>query len=131
MLFRSVERANILPPQSLMGTIGDDVRMQVIQSSEFNHKYGTPIDRDSAYEILERMRQQREQEETMLAERQALEKERLQWEKEKAKLEKAAKKPAPRKQKGAIERMNHSALNTVGREVTHSLIRGLMGGLKK
>jgi DNA helicase HerA-like ATPase len=126
-----VERANILPPQSLMGTIGDDVRMQVIQSSEFNHKYGTPIDRDSAYEILERMRQQREQEETMLAERQALEKERLQWEKEKAKLEKAAKKPAPRKQKGAIERMTDSALNTVGREVTRSLIRGLMGGLKK
>lgn len=130
-----VERANILPPQSLMGTIGDDVRMQVIQSSEFQYKYGTTIDRDSAYEMLERARLQQEQENQMEAQKLALAKEKELLEKEKARLlkekEKAAAKPAAKKSKGAIERMTDSALNTVGREVTRSLIRGLMGGLKK
>ncbi|QLY30368.1 helicase HerA-like domain-containing protein [Nocardia huaxiensis] len=44
--------ARMQPPRSLMDTIGDDgIRSRAQQSSLYS-KYGTTIDRDSAYEIL-------------------------------------------------------------------------------
>ena len=47
-----VRKANILPPQSKMGTIDDVTRNNVIKSSMLYTKYNQDIDRESAYEIL-------------------------------------------------------------------------------
>lgn len=47
-----VERAFILPPESKMGPIDDATRNTKIVQSEFDLKYRTPIDNESAYEIL-------------------------------------------------------------------------------
>lgn len=48
-----VERTFILPPQSFLGTIGDDVRTRIIENNPLNGKYSETIDRISAYELLE------------------------------------------------------------------------------
>ncbi|MCR5293882.1 MAG: DUF853 domain-containing protein [Lachnospiraceae bacterium] len=47
-----VERANILPPQSLMGPLPPADMMNIIASDDMCDKYLDPVDRESAYEIL-------------------------------------------------------------------------------
>jgi hypothetical protein len=47
-----VEKVNIVPPQSYIGAIEDDLRSQLIDVSEFKSKYWEPVDRESAYEKL-------------------------------------------------------------------------------
>jgi|GEM_PF-1906467 len=47
-----VERCKILPPQSFMGTITDEERQQLINSSEFKGKYDVMVDNMSAYEEI-------------------------------------------------------------------------------
>ena len=47
-----VERATILPPQSSMNAISDEVRQEEIRTSYFAGMYDTPVDRESAYEQL-------------------------------------------------------------------------------
>ena len=49
-----VERCNILPPQSQLGTIDDATRDSKIKSAMLYVKYVETIDRDSAYEFLQR-----------------------------------------------------------------------------
>ena len=51
-----VEKAAILPPQSLMGPAADNKLQQAINASEFDLKYREAVDRESAFEILERAR---------------------------------------------------------------------------
>lgn len=47
-----VDKAKILPPESMMGTIDDAKRENVIKASNLFTKYANDIDRESAYEIL-------------------------------------------------------------------------------
>ena len=47
-----VERATILPPQSSMNAISDEVRAEEIRTSYFAGVYDTAVDRQSAYEQL-------------------------------------------------------------------------------
>ncbi len=47
-----VDRVTILPPQSYMNAITEDLRQSVIETSIFNGVYDEIIDRESAYEIL-------------------------------------------------------------------------------
>ena len=47
-----VERAIILPPQSSMNAISEEVRAEEIRTSYFAGMYDTAVDRDSAYEQL-------------------------------------------------------------------------------
>lgn len=47
-----VEKARILPPQSLMGAADENRVNQVILTSEFELKYRDEVDRRSAYEII-------------------------------------------------------------------------------
>ena len=48
-----VEKVTILPPQSLMGTIDNDVRLHVIDNSRFKGKYDDLLDRESAFEKIQ------------------------------------------------------------------------------
>ena len=48
----AVERAVILPPQSHIGIITEELRAAMMDADEVGEKYDTPLDRQSAYEIL-------------------------------------------------------------------------------
>lgn len=137
-----VEKAIILPPQSMMGTIDDSIRLMVINKSELNGKYDTVIDRVSAFEILSKELEEKknEQDEAKKAseelkqkekEEKELEKIRKQEEKEKKELEKEAEK-ARKNSTGykigkAMERTANSALSTVGRKIANELLKSLFG----
>lgn len=55
-----VQRANILPPQSLMGPAEERRVQSLIVSDEFDIKYRESVDRESAFEILNRANEELE-----------------------------------------------------------------------
>ena len=80
-----VERAKILFPLSQIGAIDDSERKRLIQSSQIFGKYDTPVDRESAFEMLiAESEREAEESERIKAEKEA--------EKEAAKAEKEAGK---------------------------------------
>jgi len=114
-----VERAFILPPQSYIGPAGDANISACVKSSSIYGKYEQSLDRESAYEML--MKKYGEQK---AAEEAAVN----------AAVKPAAKKPAARKpavRKSTAEKAVSSALNSAGREIGRSLVRGLLGGFLK
>ena len=102
-----VERARILPPQSLMGAADEAEVMNAVKGDEFYLKYNESVDRESAYEIiqaatleLQRLREEAEAEAQRLLEEAEAEKQRL---KEEAAAEKAAAKEAADAEKQAAK----------------------------
>ena len=123
-----VERATVLPPQSMMGPIDDKRRAAEIQFDALFGKYETAVDNESAYEIIHADRQKEaEAAEAARAEEQAR-KEKEKAEKEQAKAEKAKQS---RKKSSASSKVANSALNAVGREIGRSVSRGILGTIKK
>ena len=118
-----VERVTILPPQSLMGPIDERRRSAELSYDELYGKYETPVDPESAYEIITADREAAAKAE---AEAQAAkEREKLEQQKEKE------KKATSKRRTSAGRKVANSALNAVGREVGRSFTRGLLGMLKK
>ncbi|MDO5564904.1 MAG: DUF853 family protein [Eubacteriales bacterium] len=58
-----VERTKICPPHSLMGTINDSDREEIIKADLLYTKYDKLIDRESAYEVLSKRDEKKEKEE--------------------------------------------------------------------
>ena len=91
-----VQRANILPPQSLMGPAEERRVQSLIVSDEFDIKYRESVDRESAFEILNRANEELERQRAEAAAAAEEEKLRLKEEKEaerqRLKEEKAAEK---------------------------------------
>lgn len=154
-----VERANILPPQSLMGQADDKAVETIIACDEFDLKYREDVDRESAFEILmkatqelELRRQQEAEEEAAriaaekeaaAAEKQRLkeeaaalkaaEKEAAAAEKERIKAEAAAAKAAEKEaaaKKKAVERAATNAASSVARSLSTNIINSVVGGKK-
>ena len=121
-----VEKATILPPQSKMGTIDEITRNKVINSSLLLGKYDEAVERDSAYEELDKLLKEKlEQEE---AERQAKldEKAKIQQEKEDAKKkreEEKAKKNSFEYKMG--KKVTNAATNKIINKGLNALFKGL------
>ena len=129
-----VQHAFILPPQSRMGMITDGEWDSAVKQSNLYLKYSTPVDPDSAYEFLERRKQQMELQEQKEEAAEAAEKEQEKAEKaaEKAreKAEREAEKAAERERKEAERRVKSvasTAAGSVGRELGH-IFGGKLGG---
>ena len=122
-----VERAFILPPQSLMGTITEEQRHAVMEKSELGAKYDQQIDRESAYEHFEALH---EEEVKQAAEEKEAAKEREAAKQEKTKKTTATKKKTTSKTGKALSKATSSAMNTIGREVGKKIVRGLFGSIK-
>jgi hypothetical protein len=132
-----VERALILPPQSSFGSLDPAVRLMLISRSPLKEKYSSAIDRESAYEILQvRAEKQRTAE---IEEQQRLEKQR-QWEQYEIQKQssKGGSSGAKKRTQGSgyqrmtpMEKATNAVITTIGREVSRSLIRGILGSLKK
>ncbi len=101
-----VEKVTILPPQSLMGTIDDIKRQEVIKNSQFYQKYENRIDDNSAYEKINEL----------LKNEEAPVKE--------VKKEKTEKKKTSKIEKAATK-LTNSTLNTLGRKIGNSLFKNL------
>lgn len=102
-----VKKCNILPPASQIGIIDDATRAQQINSNMLYVKYSESVDRDSAYEFLQRKNIEDEEARAKAAEEAAAEKARL---KEEADAAKAAEKAALAEQKAAEKAAEKAAL---------------------
>lgn len=155
-----VERAKILPPQSLMGPAEDGCIEKHVNADEFDLKYRESVDRESAFEIItaanEELERQREAEaeaeeaekqrlkEEAAAEKQrqkeaaAAEKQRLreeaaaekQRQKEEAARIKAAEKAEVERKKVA-ERAVKNAASSIAGSLSTNLVNSVLGGRKK
>ncbi len=95
-----VKKCRILPPQSRMGTITEEERKEEIEGSLLYNRYFQTVDRESAYEILEKK---------VLAEKEDEEKAEAQ----------------SKRVKSAMKQTAGSAVGTIGREVGNSVGKSL------
>ncbi len=141
-----VERARILPPQSLMGEATKSAIDALINGTELDQKYRASYDRESAYEIITKanieLEAQRAKEAEEEAARKAAEKEAAAAEKAAAKeaaaaekaaakeaaaKEKAAQKEAEKKKKVAQQAINNAASSVVS-SVSTNIVNSVTGG---
>lgn len=123
-----VEKAIIAPPHSSFGTISDEKRTFLINSSQLFQKYYHPIDRESAYEILQRKFETRIEEEKKLEQEKVDAKEA----KERAKLEAAEKKEKEKsKRNNPLNKVARSTMTSITGTIGRSIARGIMGNVKK
>ena len=139
-----VRKAKVLPPQSYLGAIDDMMRAAVISMSDLAGKYKDMVDRDSAYEFLQRLQveisQKQEEERQAEIARKEAEKQAELERKEAEKQAKAEQKEAERqakeaekeekKKKDAIKKgvatVAGTAAGTIGRQIGKTL--GKSGG---
>ena len=139
-----VRKAKVLPPQSYLGAIDDMMRAAVISMSDLAEKYKDMVDRDSAYEFLQRLQveisQKQEEEKQAETARKEAEKqveiERKEAEKQAKAAQKEAEKQAKeaekeeKKKKDAIKKgvaaVAGTAAGTIGRQIGKTL--GKSGG---
>lgn len=126
-----VERGFILPPQSKFGTIDDLVRLRIINSSPMSGKYDALVDRESAYELLQAKVMQEQAVEKEEQERLERQKQLEAEEKERLRSERRTNTGRSYNRKTLVERAADNVVGTIGRELGRTLIRGILGSLKK
>ena len=141
-----VERAQVLPPQSLDGAVEQHVLQTFVLSDEFERKYRERVDRESAYEIILAANQELEAQRALEAEAAAAEKARrkaeAQAEKQLLREETAARKEAEKEAAAAqraaereeqqkrktLERAAAAATSSLARSVSSNLVNSVLGG---
>lgn len=137
-----VNFAKILPPQSKMGTIDDSTRDKVIKSSIIYSKYIKDVDRESAYEILNKKLEEAvidndekiKEEKTKKEAIKEAEKELREKEKEYERAMKEQTKRATKSQKmmnTAFKNVFKTTGSTIGREITKSITEAIFGSKSK
>ena len=127
-----VERANILPPQSLMAPAQESTRQRILAGDMLYTEYKEAQDRYSAYEKLkeEQERAAAQLEKEQQAEQAAKEKAAKAKEKEQAKKKTTAKRKDSATVKAAkkvARTTTNTVLNTAGRKLGKAIARGLFG----
>ena len=126
-----VEKAGILPPQSLMGPAEESRISQAINTSEFDLKYREAVDRESAYEIIMKATAELEAQKQAEAEEAAAEKAAAAAKKAEEKAAAAAEKEAQKKadeMKKTAQRAATNAASSVARSIGTNLINSVAGG---
>jgi uncharacterized protein len=116
-----VERAFVMPPHSFIGTIQPDTRARLIIASPFNNKYESLIDRDSAYEMLQRKANERQQSAAAPAAARPVQP----IEKEQSRRSSSNRRDTP------MEKATKSFMSSVGRQIGREVVRGLLGSFLK
>ncbi|MBK7174309.1 MAG: DUF853 family protein [Bacteroidales bacterium] len=131
-----VEHAKILPPQAQIGPLSPDERSQLMRQSLVAGMYEKIVDRESAFEILQKkvMEQQQEEADKEAQELQEKEDERLQKEaiRQQKEEERLAREKA--RQGGGLlgdltKTLGQTVTRQIGNSIGRQLVRGLLGGL--
>lgn len=124
-----VERATILPPQSMMAEISKEEIKNIVQNGSMETKYRTAIDRESAFEKLEVINEEKRLQEEEILKAKEEEKRKIEEEKEKKRLKREAKENESMLSK-SVKKVTNSALSTIGRQIGSAIIRGILGTKK-
>ena len=107
-----VERVLIHPPRSQIGPLSETQRQQHMNRSPFKGRYDQVVDRESAYELLQRRAE--------IAAKEA---------QKQVAGEAPAKRPAGRPRQSALEAFTKSTLRSIGSQLGRQIARGLLGSL--
>ena len=120
-----VDRAFVVPPVSHLGPITPEQRAQLISSSLVAGQYEQAVDRESAFEILQKKAEERMQQQTAADAAEA-------EVKQQAAEEKAARQAA-RAPDSMLESIGksvaRSASSSIGRQIGSQIVRGVLGGI--
>jgi DNA helicase HerA-like ATPase len=117
-----VEMAKIVPPQGQIGPITPAERADIIKNSVINGVYEKQIDRESAYEVLQKKFEKEEEEKH--------EQDELLQKAKEEKLKQAANKSSGGGMMGDLAKtMGRTITRQVGNEIGRKLVRGLLGTL--
>jgi len=117
-----VERTLICPPRCRMGPVSADERTTIRSRSPLGSKYDSPVNRESAYEILSKR---------------SFEKEEAISEAESAKEKKTPERGSAlgdllwgtKRRQGMVETLAKQAARTVGSQIGRQITRGILGGI--
>ena len=117
-----VEKTIICPPRSRMGSLTPEERTAIKLRSPVGIKYDTPINRESAYEILN------QRVEALKAETRRTDQVKAGTSSEKSSALKDFLWGTKRRQ-GMVETMAKQTARTVGSQIGRQIIRGILGGI--
>ncbi|MBT5031907.1 MAG: DUF853 family protein [Proteobacteria bacterium] len=117
-----VERTLMSPPESRIGPMSDDERADQISRSPYRGRYDELLDRESAYEMLQKRAIKEREKAELDAQRLAEEKLLLAQQKEKARV---SRRESP------TDALIKSAARSIGSQVGRQIIRGILGSLLK
>ena len=109
-----VERAFVYPPWSQIGPIDDSRRGEIIRGSLLYGRYEKTVDRESAYELLQRRVEKLREDEAKAAA---------------AKAEAEAAKPKGRQRDSLLESVVKSTTRSMGSQLGRSIVRGILGSI--
>ncbi|MBS1111774.1 MAG: ATPase [Nitrospirae bacterium] len=117
-----VERTLICPPRCRMGAITSEERATVRARSPIGSRYDSPVNRESAYEILSKR---------------ALERETIESSANQAGTEKPAEHGnligdflwGTKRRQGMVETLAKQTARTVGSQIGRKILRGVLGGI--
>jgi len=117
-----VERTIICPPRCRMGALTPEERSMIRSRSPIGVKYDTPVNRESAHEILSLR---------------AKEMESAQQDTKQKGAEKAAERGSmlgdliwgTKRRQGMVETMAKQAVRTIGSQIGRQILRGVLGGI--
>ena len=117
-----VERALICPPRCRMGALTPEERAAVLARSPLGGKYHSPVNRESAYEILSRRVVPEEKQVPQTGQAQA---------------EPRSEGSSPlgdllwgtKRRQGMVETLAKQAARTVGSQIGRQILRGVLGGI--
>jgi len=119
-----VERALICPPRCRMGALTPEERAAVLARSPLGGKYNSPVNRESAYEILSRRVVPEEKQVPRPGQGQAQAEPRSEGSSPLGDLLWGTKR-----RQGMFETMAKQAARTVGSQIGRQILRGVLGGI--
>src|SRR6185436_4632057 len=127
----AVAAVQILAPSSSMSAIDDAQYQRVIAASPLAAKYSTPINRESAHEILQKkLEQSAETPPDEFGWKQEQAPDELDWRQQQQRAPRARRAPAARPRASAVEKLVGRTVQTVARQAVREVGRGLFGLLR-
>ena len=135
-----VERAYVMPPRSFLGVAEESKRQEIIKASPLDSKYAKTVDRESAYEVLQKRAEQAAKEaaeeagEEYVPEEETLQEEiRRNSRSTSTKAKKATTRRTTTKKEppSMFEKVAEKAATSFGRSIASALARGILGSLLK
>ncbi len=121
-----VERASILPPQSLMAPAQEETRQKILDADPLFISYQEAVDRYSAYEKLKEAADAKAQAELAEAEKKAAEKREVEQKKAEA-AKKKKQSSVGKAAKKVAKTATNSILSRIGRKIGKAIARGIFG----
>ncbi|WP_298217389.1 helicase HerA-like domain-containing protein [Halothiobacillus sp.] len=113
-----VEQVLMRPPMSRIGPLTDEERAAIMQRSRYRGRFDTPVDRDSAFEML-KQRTEEIHRQTQLSAQHTQEDEKAQS------TARTSRRQTP------MEAFISSTVRAIGSQIGRQLIRSLLGSLKR